>query len=199
MVSCRQPTVYEEADASETHHGDALGSHDASLDGVMRDASMITDAVPTCAPANILHGDGHHNPGQDCLGSCHNHGFSIAGTLNLADNVTPANNATVTIADANGGKQEIIVSTNGNFFVSSGRVSDPSRVEPLSKHEVHGLDGGDGRLQLRRVPRGSSGHRAPVASATIDRIADVMERKPALRMLRTAGLDVANSGSFTNC
>ncbi len=116
-VSCRQPTVYENVDAETgMHHGDALGAHDVTLDDVAHDAASVTDAPPTCAPANIIHGDGHHNPGQDCMGSCHDHGFSLAGTLYLADNVTPANNATISIVDANGGKQDIIVSTNGNFF-----------------------------------------------------------------------------------
>ena len=107
-----------------TVDGSPGGGEDARLD---RDApAMTSDAaasdgpsdavVAACKPANILHGDGHHNPGMDCMGSCHFHGFSLAGTLYLADGVTPASNATVTVVDKNGFSQDIIASTNGNFF-----------------------------------------------------------------------------------
>ncbi len=94
-------------DAPAAHDGPA-GIHDSP--GATGDASFA------CKPANILHGDGHHNPGQDCMGSCHDHGFSLAGTLYLADGVTPASDATVTVVDANNNSQDIIASTNGNFF-----------------------------------------------------------------------------------
>ena len=88
----------------------------ADLDAPLSDAQPSTDAAVACKPANILHGDGHHNPGQDCMGSCHFHGFSLAGTLMQADGVTPASDATVTVVDANGFSQDIIAGTNGNFF-----------------------------------------------------------------------------------
>lgn len=80
---------------------------------------IMPDAPPNmmaCKPANVLHGDGKHNPGMDCMGTCHAHGFSVAGTLYLADGTTPASDATVTIVDANHGTQDVIVSSNGNFF-----------------------------------------------------------------------------------
>ena len=80
------------------------------------DAGPTTDAPIPCKPPNIIHGDGQHNPNMDCMSGCHDHGFSIAGTLLEADIITPASNATVTVVDANGGSQDIIVSTNGNFF-----------------------------------------------------------------------------------
>src|SRR5262245_40676052 len=79
------------------------------------DAPMIDAPLP-CKPPNIVHGDGHHNPGMDCMSSCHNHGFSVAGTVLLADRVSPAVNATVTIADPFGNSQDLIVGNNGNFF-----------------------------------------------------------------------------------
>lgn len=81
-----------------------------------RDAPVAGDAAAACKPANALHGDGHHNPGQDCMNACHFHGFSVAGTLYLADGTTPANNATVTVVDANHNAQDLIVGTNGNFY-----------------------------------------------------------------------------------
>src|SRR5580765_7165535 len=96
---------------------DAAHASDANPAG---DAQAIDAAIPidapqfACKPANILHGDGHHNPGMDCFSSCHNHGFSVAGTLYQADGTTPASDATVTIVDATGNSQDIIASSNGN-------------------------------------------------------------------------------------
>ena len=74
------------------------------------------DAPPMCKPANSLHSDGHHNPGQDCMNSCHFHGFAVAGTLMQAEGHTPAAGATVTIVDNNGASQDMVVGTNGNFY-----------------------------------------------------------------------------------
>jgi hypothetical protein len=82
-------------------------------------ANVTADAPPSlmaCKPANAFHGDGKHNPGMDCTSTCHFHGFSVAGTLYLADGTTPASDATVTIVDANHGTQDVIAGNNGNFF-----------------------------------------------------------------------------------
>lgn len=95
------------------------GAHDARPmpgDGPAIDAPITADAAAACKPANMLHGDGHHHPGEDCMNACHFHGFSVAGTLYLPDGTTPATNATVTIVDANHNSQDLVVSTNGNFF-----------------------------------------------------------------------------------
>ncbi len=100
----------------------APGGHDAqhATDGThsTSDAPNNTgaDAAPMCKPANSVHTDGHHNPGQDCMNSCHFHGFSVAGTLMQADGHTPAVGATVTIVDNNGATQDMVVGTNGNFY-----------------------------------------------------------------------------------
>jgi len=114
-IACSSPGPAQNggADASTGHDGAV--HHDAPS-GMIDAPVTTTDAATACAPPNILHGDGHHNAGLDCMGGCHNHGFSIAGTLLLADRVTPANNATVTITDANHGTQTLIVGNNGNFF-----------------------------------------------------------------------------------
>lgn len=92
------------------------GDLDAPAAAIDAPAAATDATAAACKQPNILHGDGHHNPGQDCMGSCHDHGFSLAGTLYLADGVTPASNATVTVVDKNGFSQDIIASTNGNFF-----------------------------------------------------------------------------------
>ena len=94
----------------DAHHGDGPSSMiDAPVGGG-------SDAAPMCKPANALHSDGHHNPGQDCMNSCHFHGFAFAGTLMQADGHTPAVGATVSIVDNNGGTQDVVVGTNGNFY-----------------------------------------------------------------------------------
>ena len=99
----------------------APGSHDAqhATDGTHATADGppgTADAAPMCKAANSLHTDGHHNPGQDCMNSCHFHGFSVAGTLMQADGHTPAVGATVTLVDNNGATQDMVVGTNGNFY-----------------------------------------------------------------------------------
>lgn len=118
-MSCARSTPSgEPIDAPPGTFRDAPGTHDGPGGGrdAAGDSGAMGDASFACKPANILHGDGHHNPGQDCMGSCHDHGFSLAGTLYLADGVTPASDATVTVVDANNSSQDIVASTNGNFF-----------------------------------------------------------------------------------
>jgi len=99
------------------------GGHDARTGGGDGPAGTIdapvtggADAAPMCKPASSLHSDGHHNPGLDCMNSCHFHGFAVAGTLMQTDGHTPAVGATVTIIDANNASQDMVVGTNGNFY-----------------------------------------------------------------------------------
>jgi hypothetical protein len=100
-----------------SHHDAATGdAPKPPHDGTLADAPPFSDAPPPCKPPNIIHGDGKHNPTMDCMNGCHDHGFSIAGTLMMADLSTPASNATVTVVDANNFSQDIIAGTNGNFF-----------------------------------------------------------------------------------
>jgi hypothetical protein len=60
---------------------------------------------------------GQHNTGQDCLMSCHAHGFTLAGTLytNATGN-SPFAGATISITDNNGQMLDIVVNSNGNFY-----------------------------------------------------------------------------------
>jgi len=114
-MSCGAPAPkpYGHQPDAQAPSGDAHAIPDDGAHVVPPDAPPNMMA---CKPANVIHGDGHHNPGMDCMSSCHFHGFSVAGTLYLADGTTPANNATVTIVDANHGSQDLIAGTNGNFF-----------------------------------------------------------------------------------
>jgi hypothetical protein len=118
-VSCAYGATPERDDARIVdHHDGPPATHDAPVlhDAPIDHDATFADAPPPCKPPNIIHGDGHHNPTMDCASSCHGHGFSISGTLFAADLVTPASNATITIVDALDNSQDIIVSTNGNFF-----------------------------------------------------------------------------------
>lgn len=61
--------------------------------------------------------DGRHNPGMSCFQSCHNHGFTLAGTLYTNSTGNSAFvGATVTITDNNGVTQKLITASNGNFY-----------------------------------------------------------------------------------
>jgi hypothetical protein len=63
--------------------------------------------------------NGHHNTGQSCFQGCHNHGFTLAGTLytNATGN-TGFGGAWITIIDANNVTKNIPVHSNGNFYTS---------------------------------------------------------------------------------
>ena len=64
--------------------------------------------------------DGHHNPGQDCMNSCHNHGFTLSGTIYTSINSnTAVVGATVVVKDANNQTVKMVTATNGNFYTSS--------------------------------------------------------------------------------
>jgi hypothetical protein len=65
-------------------------------------------------------GDGHHNPGQDCMNNCHNHGFTFAGTLyNSTGGTSPVVGAHIVVTDANNQKIDIYSQQNGNFYTSA--------------------------------------------------------------------------------
>jgi hypothetical protein len=83
------------------------------------DAGM-TDAVGfTCRNQVARVGSGQHNAGQDCQGSCHNHGFTLAGTIYAAANTTTAlSGASITITDAGGKSFDVVSQANGNFYTS---------------------------------------------------------------------------------
>jgi hypothetical protein len=62
-------------------------------------------------------GDGHHNAGLDCMGSCHNHGFSLAGTLyTSATGSKPVVGASITVVDGAGNTLDMVSQQNGNFW-----------------------------------------------------------------------------------
>jgi hypothetical protein len=105
------------------------GPNDGSVAGDGRaDAAALQwiDAPPgtgnnlpcknTVNPAPTL---GRHNPGKSCFQSCHNHGFTLAGTLytNATGNSGFAG-ATMSFVDGANKPFDIVVNSNGNFYTS---------------------------------------------------------------------------------
>jgi len=96
------------------------GSNAADVDAPSGGSGNVDAAGPTCRPKSTTTlSDGHHNPGQDCMGSCHNHGFTAAGTLfTAASSSTPVTAATITVVDAAGHSVDLVTQQNGNFYTS---------------------------------------------------------------------------------
>ncbi len=97
----------------------------------MADASTTTDApavaCKTQVPANQL-SSGNHNAGQDCMNGCHNHGFTLAGTLFTSSaGVTTIAGGTITVTDAGGHTFDVVSQLNGNFYTST-QVTFPVTV-----------------------------------------------------------------------
>jgi len=62
--------------------------------------------------------DGHHNPGQDCMGSCHNHGFTFAGTI-YDGSGTAVSGAEIRLVDSTGQGISVYAGTDGNFYTTT--------------------------------------------------------------------------------
>lgn len=100
------------------------GGSDAMTDG-RGSGPMWVDAPPGQGPAADCrqpvtgYADGHHNTGRNCLDSCHNHGFTLAGTLYTgAFNNTGYAGATITIKDSANRTVDVVVQADGNFFTA---------------------------------------------------------------------------------
>ncbi|MEO8553986.1 MAG: hypothetical protein ABI678_28625 [Kofleriaceae bacterium] len=91
--------------------GDGGGSGSA-----VSDAGV--NAMFPCKNVVTPPGNGHHNPGQDCLNGCHNHGFTLAGTLYNAAATAVLPGASITVKDANGATFDMVAQQNGNFYTS---------------------------------------------------------------------------------
>src|SRR4029079_19114980 len=68
--------------------GSGSGGIDAAVDApkfMWVDASNGMGSTVQCRSMATPPSDGHHFPGQSCFQSCHNHGFTLAGTLYTND------------------------------------------------------------------------------------------------------------------
>ncbi|HTR50877.1 MAG TPA: hypothetical protein VMJ10_09235 [Kofleriaceae bacterium] len=93
------------------------------------DAGTVAgDGGNGCIAMQASPGNGHHNPGMDCMDGCHNHGFTVAGTLfGAVNSTTPVVGATIQVIDANKQTIDIVTQTNGNFYTST-QVAFPLTV-----------------------------------------------------------------------
>ncbi len=108
--------------------GSGGGGIDAAVDAPklmwVDAANGMGSNVPCKNPATPP-GDGHHFPGQSCFQSCHNHGFTVAGTLYTNDTGNTAfAGATITITDSNNQTVNIVTQNNGNFY-STANIAGP--------------------------------------------------------------------------
>src|ERR1041385_3647263 len=102
---------------------------DASIDApklMWGDAAPRSGKNPPCknqvSPAPTL---GHHNEGQSCMQSCHNHGFTIAGTLyTSATSNTGFGGATISLTQNNGQVMDLVVNNDGNFYTKNARSEE---------------------------------------------------------------------------
>jgi hypothetical protein len=67
-----------------------------------------------------------HNAGKNCMGGCHNHGFTFAGTVTNGAGAGVAG-AEVRLVDANGKAISVYTGSNGNFHSSSSFVA-PAKI-----------------------------------------------------------------------
>jgi hypothetical protein len=110
-------------------------------------------------------GDGHHHPGENCLNSCHNHGFTLAGTMTTTTtSTTPFVGASLTIKDANGKAFDMVTQANGNFYTTTSvtfpvtviasacpsirPMGSNTTVGGCNKTGCHSLTGGAGHITL---------------------------------------------------
>lgn len=101
--------------------GSGSGSSSTSDGGRLIDGGSLSDAAPFRCRDLITTGldTGHHNPGQDCQNSCHDHGFYMSGTLySSANGGQPVVGGAITFIDANGDTGDMRSGTNGNFWWS---------------------------------------------------------------------------------
>lgn len=95
---------------------------DANIDApklTWPDASTGSGTMLPCKNMAVPPGNGHHNPGKSCFQSCHNHGFTLAGTLytNATGNTAFAG-ATMSFTDNNGAMFDLVTNQNGNFYTT---------------------------------------------------------------------------------
>jgi hypothetical protein len=117
--------------------GSSVGGPDAAV-------FMCRDKVPAANLSN-----GHHNPGQDCLNGCHNHGFKLAGTLyTTAAGGTVVKGGTITVVDNDGQTFDMVSQANGNYYTTR-PVAFPVKVTASMCPDVQPMSS--------TIPQGSGG------------------------------------------
>lgn len=115
----------------------AACGHDYSADTV--DAAPDADPFQCVTEVTSGIGTGEHNAGLDCMGVCHDHGFTAAGTLfTEMYSFTAIVGATISITDANGHRVDMVSQRNGNFYTKAAltypltvHVSDCPKIQHM--------------------------------------------------------------------
>lgn len=93
----------------------------------LHDAARAIDATARAGDGGVTcmnqvttgNDQGHHNAGMDCMDGCHDHGFTLAGTLYTSSaGSTIVSGATIAAVDAFGNEFDMVSMTNGNFYTS---------------------------------------------------------------------------------
>jgi len=109
--------------------------------GGQHDAKVLPPDAPTVACRNPVAtvGNGHHRPGEDCQSGCHNHGFTLSGTLMSSGTATtPVVGATILVKDAAGTMFEMVSQQNGNFYTGNA-MQFPVEVVATSCPNTRGM------------------------------------------------------------
>ena len=115
-------------DAGTTGNGSGSGGGSGSGSGVGSGSGSGSGNGCINQVTGALVTSGHHNPGQDCQGACHNHGFTLSGTIYDQTKTTPIAGATIVAIDANGATVNLVSGMNGNFYTTN-TVAYPVKIE----------------------------------------------------------------------
>lgn len=109
-------------------NGDGGPSDGRGSGPVWVDAPPGQGPAADCRQPVTGYGTGEHNTGRNCMDGCHNHGFTLAGTLYTgALNNTGYAGATITVKDSANRTIDVVVQANGNFYTSQA-ISFPAIV-----------------------------------------------------------------------
>lgn len=109
-------------------NGDGGPSDGRGSGPVWIDAPPGQGPAADCRQPTTTYGPGEHNTGRNCMDGCHNHGFTLAGTLYTGVlNNTGYAGATITVKDSANRTIDVVVQANGNFYTSAA-ISFPAIV-----------------------------------------------------------------------
>lgn len=112
--------------------GGGIGGDSSATDAPGSSVDAAVDSSGAACRAQITNvGSGNHHPGMNCMDGCHNHGFTLAGTLFAPGTTTPVVGATITVVDAANVSFDMVTQRNGNFYTST-RVTFPVAVAATS-------------------------------------------------------------------
>ena len=134
LAACT-PGVIDGPGGSNMNGPDGGGGGGGASDGSV---SSDGSAAFACRNKVTVVGDGHHNAGQDCQQGCHNHGFTLSGTVYAG--TTALSGASITVVDAANKTFDMVSQANGNFYTANA-VTFPITVTASSCPDVKAMVG----------------------------------------------------------